>query len=99
MIVISGCDKTGAAAMMPLARTNDVGLVGYPGTSSPGCVNLNHGRRRNNLTVLDWAKHELLCWERITPEEFEEVERNVMPGSGTCGAVYGTMSTIPRQWA
>ena len=27
MIVISGCDKTGAAALMPLARTNAVGLV------------------------------------------------------------------------
>ena len=36
MIVISGCDKTGAAALMPLARTNAFGLVLYPGTSSPG---------------------------------------------------------------
>ena len=39
MIVISGCDKTGAAALMPLARTNAFGLVLYPGTSSPGRVN------------------------------------------------------------
>ena len=38
MIVISGCDKTGAAALMPLARTNAFGLVLYPGTSSPGRV-------------------------------------------------------------
>ena len=38
MIVISGCDKTGAAALMPLARTNAFGLVLYPGTSSPGKV-------------------------------------------------------------
>ncbi len=34
MIVVSGCDKTGAAALMPLARTNAFGLVVYPGTSS-----------------------------------------------------------------
>jgi dihydroxy-acid dehydratase len=27
MIVISGCDKVGAAALMPLARLNEVGLV------------------------------------------------------------------------
>ena len=40
MIVISGCDKTGAAALMPLARTNAFGLVLYPGTSSPGRVDL-----------------------------------------------------------
>ena len=33
MIVISGCDKTGAAALMPLARTNAFGLVLYPGTA------------------------------------------------------------------
>lgn len=98
MIVISGCDKTGAAAMMPLARTNDVGLVIYPGTSSPGCVDFEPwASKGNNLTVLDWAEaRAAMRAERITPEEFEEVERNVMPGSGTCGAMFtaNTMSTI-----
>lgn len=29
LLVISGCDKVGAAAMMPLARTNDPGIVVY----------------------------------------------------------------------
>src|SRR6478752_6362870 len=69
MIVISGCDKTGAAALMPLARTNAFGLVLYPGTGTPG---------------------------RVSGEELSEVERNVMPGSGTCGAMFtaNTMSTI-----
>ena len=57
MIVISGCDKTGAAALMPLARTNAFGLVLYPGTSTPGRVSFgrmgqqghqphDHGLRR-----------------------------------------------------
>ena len=46
MIVISGCDKTGAAALMPLARTNAFGLVLYPGTSSPGQVASAPGRAR-----------------------------------------------------
>ena len=98
MIVISGCDKTGAAAMMPLARTNDVGLVIYPGTSSPGCVDFEPwASKGNNLTVLDWAEaRAAMRANRITAEEFEEVERNVMPGSGTCGAMFtaNTMSTI-----
>ena len=33
---------------------------------------------------------------RITAEELLELERNVMPGSGTCGAMFtaNTMSTI-----
>ncbi len=98
MIVISGCDKTGAAAMMPLARTNDVGLVIYPGTSSPGCVDFEPwASKGNNLTVLDWAEaRAAMRANRITAEEFEQVERNVMPGSGTCGAMFtaNTMSTI-----
>ena len=98
MIVISGCDKTGAAAMMPLARTNDVGLVIYPGTSSPGCVDFEPwALKGNNLTVLDWAEaRAAMRANRITAEEFEQVERNVMPGSGTCGAMFtaNTMSTI-----
>lgn len=98
MVVISGCDKTGAAAMMPLARTNDFGLVIYPGTSSPGCVSFEPwASKGNNLTILDWAEARAARRaDRITEEEFLEVERNVMPGSGTCGAMFtaNTMSSI-----
>lgn len=98
MVVISGCDKTGAAAMMPLARTNDFGLVIYPGTSSPGCVSFEPwASKGNNLTILDWAEARAARRaDRITQEEFIEVERNVMPGSGTCGAMFtaNTMSSI-----
>ncbi|MCP3855389.1 MAG: dihydroxy-acid dehydratase [Actinomycetia bacterium] len=98
MVVVSGCDKTGAAAMMPLARTNDFGLVIYPGTSSPGCVSFEPwASKGNNLTILDWAEaRAALGAGRITDEEFVEVERNVMPGSGACGAMFtaNTMSSI-----
>jgi len=98
MLVISGCDKTGAAALMPLARTNAVGLVLYPGTSSPGRVSVQPwAAKGNNLTILDYAEaraaHEA---GRIPTDAFLEVERSVMPGSGTCGAMFtaNTMSTI-----
>lgn len=98
MIVISGCDKTGAAALMPLARTNAFGLVLYPGTSSPGRVSFGPwAAKGTNLTILDYAEgraaHEA---GRITAEELRELERSVMPGSGTCGAMFtaNTMSTI-----
>lgn len=97
-IVISGCDKVGAAAMMPLARTNDVGLVIYPGTSSPGCVDFEPwASKGNNLTIMDWAEARAAHRaDRITTEEYEAIERNIMPGSGTCGAMFtaNTMSTI-----
>ena len=98
MIVISGCDKTGAAALMPLARTNAFGLVLYPGTSSPGRVAFEPWASKGaNLTIMDYAEgrasHEA---GRISAEELLELERNVMPGSGTCGAMFtaNTMSTI-----
>jgi dihydroxy-acid dehydratase len=98
MIVISGCDKTGAAAMMPLARTNAFGLVLYPGTSSPGSVPFGPwAKKGNNLTIMDYAEGRAAAEAgRITQQELLELERNVLPGSGTCGAMFtaNTMSTI-----
>ena len=97
MLVISGCDKTGAAAMMPLARTNAFGLVLYPGTSSPGRVSFEpYASKGTNLTILDWGEGRAAMEAgRITREQFLEIESNVMPGSGTCGAMFtaNTMST------
>ena len=98
MIVISGCDKTGAAALMPLARTNAFGLVLYPGTSLPGKVDFEPwASKGTNLTIMDWAEGRAAREAgRITAEEFDALERNVLPGSGTCGAMFtaNTMSTI-----
>jgi len=98
MVVISGCDKTGAAAMMPLARTNAFGLVVYPGTSSPGCVEFGPwAKKGNNLTILDYVEGVAAREAgRISSEELAELEKCVMPGSGTCGAMFtaNTMSTI-----
>jgi dihydroxy-acid dehydratase len=97
MIVISGCDKTGAAALMPLARTNAFGLVLYPGTSSPGSVAFGPwASKGTNLTIMDYAEGRAAAEAgRISPTELLELERNVMPGSGTCGAMFtaNTMST------
>src|SRR5215212_4530350 len=98
MIVISGCDKTGAAALMPLARTNAFGLVLYPGTGTPGRVSFGAwAAKGNNITILDYAEARAANESgRISGQELSEVERNVMPGSGTCGAMFtaNTMSTI-----
>lgn len=98
MIVVSGCDKTGAAALMPLARTNAFGLVVYPGTSSPGRVDFEPwASKGNNLTIMDYAEGAAAREAgRITDEELTSLQRCVMPGSGTCGAMFtaNTMSTI-----
>src|SRR5262249_20394816 len=98
MTVISGRDKPGAAALMPLARTNAFGLVLYPGTGTPGRVSFGAwASKGNNLTIMDYAEARAANESgRISSEELLEVERNVMPGSGTCGAMFtaNTMSTI-----
>ena len=98
MIVISGCDKTGAAALMPLARTNAFGLVLYPGTSSPGRVSVGAwASKGNNLTILDYAEARAANEAgRISATELLDIETSIMPGSGTCGAMFtaNTMSTI-----
>jgi dihydroxy-acid dehydratase len=98
MIVISGCDKTGAAALMPLARTNAFGLVLYPGTSSPGKVDFGPwAAKGTNLTIMDYAEGRAAQESgRITGDELLKLELNVMPGSGTCGAMFtaNTMSTV-----
>lgn len=98
MLVISGCDKVGAAALMPLARANAFGMVIYPGTSSPGSVNVAPwSEKGNNLTVMDWVEARAAKEAgRISAVELIEVEQAVMPGSGTCGAMFtaNTMSTI-----
>src|SRR3981189_634375 len=98
MIVISGCDKTGAAALMPLARTNAFGLVLYPGTSSPGKVNFGAwASKGTNLTIMDYAEGRgAQRSRRISAGELLELERTVMAGSGTFGEMFtaNTMSTI-----
>lgn len=98
MLVISGCDKTGAAAMMPLARMNVPGLVLYPGTSSPGCVSFAPwSQKGNNLTIMDYVEGRAANEAgRLADDQLAELEQAVMPGSGTCGAMFtaNTMSTI-----
>lgn len=98
MIVVSGCDKTGAAALMPLARTNAFGLVVYPGTSSPGQVDFEPwASKGNNLTIMDYMEGSAAREAgHISDDELTSLQRCVMPGSGTCGAMFtaNTMSTI-----
>ena len=98
MIVVSGCDKTGAAALMPLARTNAFGLVVYPGTSSPGRVDFEPwASKGNNLTLMDYMEAAAAQEAgRVSKEELTSLQRCVMPGSGTCGAMFtaNTMSSI-----
>ena len=49
-----------------------------------------------NLTIMDYAEGRAANEAgRISASELLELERNVMPGSGTCGAMF-TANTIAR---
>ena len=56
-----------------------------------------YASKGTNITIMDWAEgraaHES---GRLTKEQYLELEKNVMPGSGTCGAMFttNTMSTV-----
>jgi dihydroxy-acid dehydratase len=76
MIVISGCDKTGAAALMPLARTNAFGLVLYPGTSTPGRVSFGAWAARPT-TSPSWIT------PRPAPPRVPSVRRGASESSAT----------------
>jgi len=103
MIVISGCDKSGAAALMPLARINAFGLVLYARTSSAGRVDFRPwAAKGKNLTIMDCVEGQAARDAgRISDEELARLERCIMPGRGTCGAMFtaNTMAPLPKPWA
>ena len=74
------------------------GWCSIPAPATPGRVSFGAwASKGNNLTILDYAEARAANESgRLSGEELLEVERNVMPGSGTCGAMFtaNTMSTI-----
>lgn len=91
MITISGCDKTIPGCLMPLARTNAIGLTLYGGTIQPGHL---HGK---DLTIVSTFEgigaHSA---GKIDDEELHEIECHSCPGSGSCGGMFtaNTMASI-----
>lgn len=91
MITISGCDKTIPGCLMPLARTNAIGLTLYGGTIQPGKL---HGK---DLTIV--SSFEAIGAHsagKIDDEELHEIECHSCPGSGSCGGMFtaNTMASI-----
>lgn len=83
ILTLSGCDKTIPAALIPLARNNAIGLTLYGGTILPGKL---HGQ---DLTIVstfeavgNYSAH------LIDKKEFDQIECNSCPGSGSCGGMY-----------
>ena len=89
-VVIGGCDKNMPGGMIALARTNVPGIYVYGGTIKPG------NWKGKDLTIVSAfeAVGEFTAG-RMSQEDFEGIERNACPSSGSCGGMYtaNTMSS------
>ena len=89
-VVIGGCDKNMPGGMIALARTNVPGIYVYGGTIKPGKW------KGKDLTIVSAfeAVGEFTAG-RMSQEDFEGIERNACPSSGSCGGMYtaNTMSS------
>ncbi|MCO5399831.1 dihydroxy-acid dehydratase [Ralstonia soli] len=90
VIVIGGCDKNMPGGMIALARTNVPGIYVYGGTIKPG-----HWKGKDLTIVSSFEAVGEFTAGRMSEEDFEGVERNACPTSGSCGGMYtaNTMSS------
>ncbi len=90
LIAIGGCDKNMPGAMMAIARCNVPAIFVYGGTVKPGHYK---GKDLNIVSAFE-AVGEFSAG-RLSTEDFKEIERRCIPGSGSCGGMYtaNTMSS------
>ncbi len=90
VIVIGGCDKNMPGGMMGMLRANVPSIYVYGGTILPGSYK---GQDLNIVSVFE-AVGEFSAG-RMSEEDFCQIERRAIPGSGSCGGMYtaNTMSS------
>ncbi|MCM5678345.1 dihydroxy-acid dehydratase [Schlegelella sp. S2-27] len=90
VIVIGGCDKNMPGGMMGMLRANVPALYIYGGTILPGKYK---GQDLNIVSVFEAVGQ--FSAGKMTEEDFCEIERRAIPGSGSCGGMYtaNTMSS------
>lgn len=89
-VVIGGCDKNMPGGLIAMARTNVPSIYVYGGTIKPG------NWKGKDLTIVSAfeAVGEFTAG-RMSQEDFEGIEKNACPSSGSCGGMYtaNTMSS------
>jgi dihydroxy-acid dehydratase len=90
VIVIGGCDKNMPGGMMGMLRANVPAIYVYGGTILPGRY---QGRDLNIISVFEAVGQ--FSAGRMSEEDFCQIERRAIPGSGSCGGMYtaNTMSS------
>ena len=90
LVAIGGCDKNMPACVMALARLNRPGIFVYGGTILPGIV------REKNLDIVSvFEAVGAHASGNMSKDELTEIEKNAIPGPGSCGGMYtaNTMSS------
>ena len=90
VMVIGGCDKNMPGGMMGMLRANVPSIYIYGGTILPGKYK---GQDLNIVSVFEAVGQ--FSAGNMTEEDFGEIERRAIPGSGSCGGMYtaNTMSS------
>jgi len=90
VVVIGGCDKNMPGGMIALARANVPGIYVYGGTIKPG-----HWKGKDLTIVSSFEAVGEFTAGRMSQEDFQGIERNACPSSGSCGGMYtaNTMSS------
>ncbi len=89
VLALGGCDKNMPGAMISIARMNIPSIFVYGGTIKPGKLD------GKDLTVVSaFEAVGQLTSGKITEEKLLAVEKNAIPGAGSCGGMFtaNTMS-------
>jgi dihydroxy-acid dehydratase len=90
VLVIGGCDKNMPGGMMGMLRANVPAVYVYGGTILPGRYK---GQDLNIVSVFEAVGQ--YSAGKMSEEDFCQIERRAIPGSGSCGGMYtaNTMSS------
>ena len=90
VLVIGGCDKNMPGGMMGILRANVPAIYVYGGTILPGHYK---GQDLNIVSVFEAVGQ--FSAGKMSEEDFCQIERRAIPGSGSCGGMYtaNTMSS------
>ena len=90
VLVVGGCDKNMPGGMMGMLRANVPAIYVYGGTILPGRY---QGKDLNIVSVFEAVGQ--FSAGNMSAEDFGEIERRAIPGTGSCGGMYtaNTMSS------
>jgi dihydroxy-acid dehydratase len=83
VLVFGGCDKNMPGGMMGMLRANVPAVFVYGGTILPGRLD---GKDLNIVSVFEAVGEHSAG--RISDENLLAIERNAIPGNGSCGGMY-----------